>query len=226
MALAVRDPDGEPPGSRLRLVVREADDEGGPAVREASQAAAIAGASRIGEPIAGEIPVIVAPRVLDDIAVLTRAAGAVETGGALVGHLFRDASLNEVFVRITAQVPARHTAATAVRLVFTSDTWRDIQRDTDARANGERLVGWWHSHPVADWEGDTAGGGGGDGEAEALRDCFSEHDIALHRTVFPGAHCVALVANRRAADVVKFSVFGWHQAVLRRRGLFVGAGPA
>ena len=226
MALAVRDPDGRPPESRLRLVVRDVDEANAPVVREAARADAVAGASRLGEPLAGEIPVIAAPRVLDEIVALTQAAGAVETGGALVGHLFRDASMCEVFVRITAQVPARHTEATTVRLAFTADTWRDIQRDTDARGNGERLVGWWHSHPVADWEGDTPGGSGDDGEAAALRDCFSEHDSALHRTVFPGSHCIALVANRLAANVVKFSVFGWHDAVLRRRGLLVGGGPA
>jgi hypothetical protein len=113
-----------------------------------------------------------------------------------------------------------------MRLAFTSDTWRDLQRDTDARAMGERLVGWWHSHPVADWNASRSRGNSDGDETLALRDCFSEHDSALHRTVFPGSHCIALVANRLAADTVKFSIFGWHRAVLQRRGLFVAGVPA
>jgi hypothetical protein len=224
MALAVRDPEGAPSASRLHLVVRDMEDAA--PVQEAALAEAVAGAAPIGEPIPGEIPVVAAPRVLDEIVGLTHAAGAVETGGALVGHLFRDTPMREVFVCITAQVPARHTEATAMRLAFTPDTWRDLQRDTDARAMGERLVGWWHSHPVADWNAGSSGEGSADDETLALGDCFSEHDSALHRTVFPGAHCIALVANRLAADTVKFSIFGWHQAVLRRRGLFVAGVPA
>ena len=226
MALAVRDPDGEAPASRLHLVVREADAPDVPPVRDATLSDAITGATSIGEPIPDEIPVIATPRVIDGIVALTHAAGPIETGGALIGHMFRDASMNEVFVRITAQIPARHTQATATRLAFTADTWRDLQRETDARAMGERLVGWWHSHPVADWHGDDAGSSGDGHEASALHDCFSEHDIAVHRTVFPGAHCIALVANRLAADAVKFSVFGWHHAVLRRRGLLLSGGQA
>jgi hypothetical protein len=225
LALASKDPDGTPPASRLHLAVRDDEPSDAPRVREAALADAIAGAAHIGEPIQDEIPVIVGSRVLDEIVALTHAAGPVETGGGLLGHLLRDASVSTVFARITAQVPV-HGEASATRLAFTSEAWHELQREADARAMRERLVGWWHSHPVADWNGDETGSSDSADDRSAMRDCFSEQDTALHRTVFPGAHCVALVANRLAANVVKFSVFGWHEAVLRRRGLLVSNGPA
>jgi len=217
MALPTRD-DGAPK-SRLSLEVRDISSQS--RLCHASLADAIRNAAVVGEPVAGEIPVVAAASVLDEVSALTHAAGDLETGGVLVGTLLRDPEAFEVFVRVSAQIPARHAEASTVRLAFSAETWHDIQRRLDARGSDERIVGWWHSHPVAGWN--AAGEVGKCSAPGVFDDCFSEHDLALHRTVFPGAHCVALVANRMSSDLVKFSVFGWHHAAIVRRGLYVDA---
>lgn len=205
------------PRSRLALIVEDVS----PALQAMPMAIASLGpeTAAVGESLPGEVPVFVPEDVLAEVVRLTRAAGPVETGGALIGHLRRDPGLRQVFVEITAQIPARHTEASATRLLFTADTWRHLQQALDRRARGEAMVGWWHSHPVHAWcDGTTCAHRNSD-TCGVLQDCFSEHDCAVHRAVFPGAHCVALVANVRSDADVKLSVYGWHAGLLLRRGL-------
>jgi hypothetical protein len=57
-------------------------------------------------------------------------------------------------------------------------------------------------------------------------DFFSAHDHALHRTVFPSAYSIALVANDVATGDVTFSAFGWRDGLLEPRGFHVVATPA
>ena len=219
LAMALPNQDDGAPKSRFSLVVKDVTSQ--IPLRHASLADATCGAAVLGEPVAGEIPVVAAGAVLDEVSALTHAAGDLEIGGVLIGALLRDPDAREVFVRVTGQIPARYAEASEVRLTFSADTWHDIQRQLDARGGDERIVGWWHSHPVAGWN--AADELAERGEPGVFDDCFSEHDLAVHRTVFPGAHCVALVANRMSSSLVKFSVFGWHRAAIVRRGLYVGA---
>jgi hypothetical protein len=159
--------------------------------------------------------------VLDEITALTKQAAPLETGGALVGHLHRDAAARQVFTRVTAQLPAKHTEASAVRLMFTADTWASLRLEIGARRCDELMVGWWHSHPVQEWcrlnqcperEHDACA---------LAKNIFSEHDRAVHRTVFTGAHTVALVANDVSPAAVRFSVYGWSLGMLQARSVFV-----
>jgi hypothetical protein len=175
----------------------------------------------IGQPAAGEVPAFAPARVLDEIAALTKQASPLETGGALVGHLHRDAGAGVVFANISAQLPARHTQASAVRLAFTSDTWHDLLQAIDTRGQGELMLGWWHSHPVREWCRQNQCPEIEHDRCAAAMNLFSEHDRAVHRTVFPGAHAVALVANDVSAADVRFSVYGWSLGVLLARGLHV-----
>jgi hypothetical protein len=159
--------------------------------------------------------------VLDEIAALTRHASPLETGGALVGHLHRDPGARAVFAAVSAQVPARHTLASSVRLVFTSDTWQDLRQALHDRGRGELMLGWWHSHPVHEWCRQDGCEKAEHERCAGAADLFSEHDRALHRTVFPGAHSVALVASHVSAADVRFSVHGWSLGMLVPRGLHV-----
>lgn len=192
-----------------------------PRLREASLDDLTRQSAVIGKPAPDEVPVFAPGLVLDEIAALTKQASPLETGGALVGHLHRDAGAGAVFARILAQLPARHTQASEVRLAFTSDTWHDLRRELDARGEGELMLGWWHSHPVREWyRGEECP----EREHEPCAlgaDCFSEHDRAVHRTVFPGAHAVALVANDVSVADVRFAVYGWSRGMLVPRGLHV-----
>jgi proteasome lid subunit RPN8/RPN11 len=213
-----RSPDGQalrPPGFLVQEVTPT------PVLLEASLGELRRSSVPIGDAAADEAPVFAPRRTVDEIAALTRRAGALETGGALVGHLYRDPAARAVFAIVTDQLPARHTEASAVRLRFTSDTWSDLHRTIDARGRHEVVLGWWHSHPVSEWcRQDRCLESVHDRCASATA-CFSEHDGAVHRTVFPGAHSVAVVASLVSAVDVTFSVFGWSVGMLAPRSLCV-----
>jgi len=192
-----------------------------PALSEASLERLLSRSAAIGRSAPGEVPAFAPAGVLDEITALAKRASPLETGGALVGHLHRDSRARVVFAAVSAQVPARHTQASAVRLAFTSDTWQDLRQTLHTRGRGELMLGWWHSHPVHEWCRRD-----GCGEAEPDRcavavDLFSEHDRAVHRTVFPGAHSIALVASHVSTADVRFSVYGWSLGMLVPRGLHV-----
>ena len=57
-----------------------------------------------------------------------------------------------------------------------------------------------------------------------LRDFFSRDDQALHRTVFPRAYSVALVANDVPDGDLCFSLYGWKQGLITPRGFYIGKG--
>jgi hypothetical protein len=188
-------------------------------INEASLRTFVSESSPHGEIHGQDLPVFLPQSVLDEAEDLGRRAGAVETGGILIGHLRRDAGVPEVFLEVTAQIPARHVVAELSRLTFTPETWTDARAAIDLRGEGEAMCGWWHSHPVKDWCRDCP--------PEKRADCqvgcdfFSEHDRKLHRVVFPGAYSVALVVNEVHPERATLSMFGWRNGLLELRGFHV-----
>jgi proteasome lid subunit RPN8/RPN11 len=170
--------------------------------------------------------------VLDEATTLTLAAGDAETGGFLIGHLHRardpqtsDAA-HDIFVEVTALVPARHTVGARTKLTFTADTWTDARGAIALRGRGEQLLGWFHSHPQVAWC--RAKGCSED----AQRSCpqaasfLSEDDCLLHRTMFPRAFTLALLITHTFAGCVP-ALFGWRQGQIATRGFHVlSATPA
>jgi proteasome lid subunit RPN8/RPN11 len=209
--------DSEPAngGSRLRFTTEEVSSS--LAMKNSSLANVLTRSTLHGAVCANDVPVFVPQRVLDEASALSRDAEAKETGGILIGHLNRDSTVPDVFVEVTAQIHARHTEADLTKLTFTADTWTEVQAAIDLRRRGEIMLGWWHSHPVREWCKDCA--------PERQRVCrmaadfFSAHDQALHRTVFPSAYNIALVANVGAN--LTFSAFGWREGVLEPRGFHI-----
>ena len=55
-----------------------------------------------------DVPAFIPQPLLDGVAAISRAAGALETGGILVGRLHGDEALPEIFVEITGQIPVSH----------------------------------------------------------------------------------------------------------------------
>jgi len=172
----------------------------------------------VGEADADDVRVFVPQRVLEEASALAGEAGANETGGVLIGHVHRDERDGDLFVRVTAQLPARHTESSATRLTFTAATWTDVRGALALRGRGEIMLGWWHSHPVRDWCRECP--------IERQRACalahgfFSEHDRALHRAVFSAAYSVGLVINE-GIDTPTFSMFGWRQGLIEERAFGV-----
>jgi hypothetical protein len=160
-------------------------------------------------------PVFIPERVLEEVKLLTLAAEARETGGILLGLLGRDATRGTLFAEVTGQLPARHTEACATKLTFTPATWTEVQAALELRTRGELMVGWWHSHPVREWCKNCS-------EEKRAACAFakgflSEEDRLLHRTVFPRAYSLALLANDVAAEGPTYSLFGWKAGVLEQR---------
>ncbi len=98
-----------------------------------------------------DMPVFVSRRVLEEAAERTHAEEGTETGGILIGVLWRDPIAGEIFAEITAQIPAEHTSGSNVKLTFTPQTWAAADAALRLRRRGEIYLGYWHSHPVRAW---------------------------------------------------------------------------
>jgi hypothetical protein len=166
-----------------------------------------------------DMPVFVPQSVIHEAVALTHEAGAAETGGVLIGHLYRDARRLEIFAEVTAQIPARHAEQELTRLTFTADTWADVNAALALRGLDELYLGWWHSHPARQWCKDCP--------IENRKRCklsgefFSAQDVALHRCVFPRAYSVALVISDSYATGLTWPMFGWRNGVVLQRGFHV-----
>jgi proteasome lid subunit RPN8/RPN11 len=185
----------------------------GPFVADAGlQAADVAG---------DDVPVFVPRHVIEEALERSRRAGGVEVGGVLVGKLHRDPASGEVFVEITAQVPARHTRERATSLTFTAETWAAVGAAIKLRDQRELAVGWWHFHP--DFCAKCP--------AEARARCtmrsvfFSEEDVRLHRVCFGRAYQVALLVSD-LGDGLAWSAFGWRDGMVVARSFGVTGRPA
>lgn len=169
---------------------------------------------------ADDIPVFVASRVLEEAAAQTREQQGNETGGILIGRLWRDTRAAEIFVEVSAQIPAVCAAGTSVKLTFTPETWTAAAAALHAHGHGEIFLGYWHSHPVREW----CTGKSCTPEAQKTcvyaRDFFSADDIAVMRAAFPRAWCVAIVANDTALGL-SFSMFGNRRGATQPRGFYV-----
>jgi proteasome lid subunit RPN8/RPN11 len=176
-------------------------------------------------PTDDQMPVFVRREVLVEAVRLVGQAGAVETGGVLIGQLHRDSARRELFLEATALIPAEHTRQDAARLTFTAETWAACDAAVTLRGRGEEYVGWFHSHPGHQWcsqcpderrtQCKTAGKSAGD--------FFSIHDEALHRTVFPRAYSIALVLSTNCEAPAKPTcrLYGWRHGMVARRGFHI-----
>ena len=165
---------------------------------------------------AEEDPLVFVPRTLiAEAESLAEDAGEDETGGVLIGHLRRAPGSPEVYLEVTAQIPAPHTRAGLTRLTFTPDTWTAVRAAIDLRARDEIMLGWWHSHSFMKSRCE---------ECDRKTACssslvfMSATDCALHRTVFPRAYSVALVLGATPCRGMEFGLFGWRKGVVARRG--------
>lgn len=170
-----------------------------------------------------DVPVFVPERVLAEGKALARAAGGIETGGVLIGHLFRDSAGTDIFSVITAFIPAQHTIADQSRLTFTAETWSAVSAAVELRGREEILLGHLHSHPF--WCRDCP--------PERRQVCplmrpfFSRDDIALHRTVFAGAFHIAVLLSDLGGDDLCCDMFGWRYGMVMSRSYYLtGSGAA
>ncbi|MCP4896929.1 MAG: hypothetical protein GY906_08130 [bacterium] len=171
-----------------------------------------------GSPHSGDMPVLVPQSILDEVSTLTNETSDREVGGILIGHLCRNTEESQLFAVVTELIQARHTVSESTRLTFTSDTWTDVRAAVDLRKRNELILGWYHSHPIAQWRQSTESD---EGEQHKTLDFFSEYDRALHRTVFAPAYCIALVASHLGENKLSHALYGWRHGLIQARGYHV-----
>jgi hypothetical protein len=168
-----------------------------------------------------DMPVFVSSRVLEEAAERTHAEEGTETGGILIGMLWRDVGTGELFVEVTAQIPAEHTSGNNVKLTFTAETWAAASAALRLRARGEIYLGYWHSHPVREWCKAKECTPEKQRTCHLAKDFFSPDDEAVIRAAFPRAYSVAIVANDKAFTDLTFSMFGNREGITQPRGFYV-----
>jgi proteasome lid subunit RPN8/RPN11 len=164
-----------------------------------------------------DLPVLIRQRVMDEVLAQSRDAGEVETGGVLVGNLCRCSPSGEMFLEVTAQIPARHTESRATRLTFTADSWTAVRAALELRKRNELMSGWWHYHPdfCRQCPEETRR------KCVVSRPFFSTEDIHMHRTVFARAFQVALLVSDHGGETLESSLYGWRHGMVVSRGFHV-----
>jgi hypothetical protein len=174
--------------------------------------------------------VFVPQQILEEATELAEQAAEKETGSLLLGQVHRNSTDADVFVELTAQVPARHTSASAVKLTFTAQTWSAARAALALRNRRELMLGWLHTHPQKHWKLKC----NKDCPPEKRASCplggsvfFSEEDVALQRAIFPRAFCVALLLTV-TDDGMRYAMFGWRDGEVVQRGfdLLPGRDPS
>ncbi len=176
-------------------------------IKPASIERLMGGAILFGTENSHDLPVFFHWRVLEEASIRTRRAGSMETGGVLIGHVCRDADLPELFLEITALIPAR-AKGELTRLSFTPDTWTAVQAAVDRRNREEIWLGWFHSHSFYRQRQDKTKVR----EASARRTAtpfLSEEDCRLHRVCFPRAYGIALLVTDCPRSGMSWTTFGW-----------------
>jgi hypothetical protein len=168
-----------------------------------------------------EMPVFVSRQLLQEAAERTHAEEGRETGGILIGMLWRDAAAGEIFAEATAQIPAEYTSGNNVKLTFTPQTWAAADAALRLRGRGESYLGYWHSHPVKFWCKAKVCTPEKQKSCHLAKDFFSADDKAIMRAAFPRAYSIAIVANDTAFTDLTFSMFGNREGILQPRGFYV-----
>jgi proteasome lid subunit RPN8/RPN11 len=175
------------------------------------------------EPAPDEMPVLIPRRVIDEAVEEAAKEPEREVGGALLGHLRRDAETGEIFLEVTCQVPAQETEATEVSVTFTPATWARVREVIDVRGEGEIFVGWVHSHPFGLCD---------DCPAKPPPECvakvmfFSDDDKFLMELSFPRPFMVGLLCAREpkltaALGHAPVKLYGWRDGEIVSRGFEV-----
>lgn len=73
------------------------------------------------------------------------ATDEVELGGVLIGHVGRDE--RGPWLQIVAVIEGEKANNYGAQVTFTHDTWSHINEVKDRDHPGERIVGWYHTHP-------------------------------------------------------------------------------
>jgi hypothetical protein len=180
------------------------------------------GSLLLGHAQGGDGPVFVHWNVLDEISALTRGASPSEAGGVLLGRLLCDRSIPDLFLEVTAQIPAPADSRID-SLGFTPEVWNAVRVQQRRRGLTDDWVGWWHSHAFYHKVCDHCAKE--KQSCEAIEPALSDKDCHLHRIVFPRAHNVALLVTDAPCMGLSWSLFGWRSGVVANRAFGILNAP-
>lgn len=93
----------------------------------------------------------------------------LEEAGFLAGTVYLDGGRDgRHLLHVTAIIPAERTGATPIEFTFTGESFLRVSEQLAARAQGETLLGWYHTHLFP----------------ATPRSGLSAVDVALHRSTF------------------------------------------
>lgn len=104
-----------------------------------------------------------------------------EVGGVFVG------TFDDRGARVSAALPALRAVGSSAQVTFTHEVWDDVLSAIERDHPGERIIGWYHSHP-------------------GFGIFLSEYDLFLHRSFFSDPRMLALVVDPLAGQS---GWFGW-----------------
>jgi proteasome lid subunit RPN8/RPN11 len=104
-----------------------------------------------------------------------------EVGGMLFGKVSENGA-----AEIVGSIPALTAAAEQISLTFTHDVWADILAKGEKQFPGEKIVGWYHTHP-------------------SFGLFLSEYDEFIQRNFFSSAGQLALVIDPIAGEMGWFA---------------------
>jgi proteasome lid subunit RPN8/RPN11 len=174
-------------------------------------------------PMPEDFPVLIPRHVIDESVDEARRAPDREVGGVLLGHLRRDADTNELYLEVTALVPAEETEATELSVTFTHATWARVREVIGVRGEGEIFVGWMHSHPFRFCQ---------ECPLPVPQECidkvlfYSSDDEFLMELSYPRPFMVGLLAAveprlEAALGHAPVKLFGWKDGLIEARGFEV-----
>jgi hypothetical protein len=105
-------------------------------------------------PVDGEagapVKVLLSAALASDLLVARPLSLEVEEGGFLIGRAYTDADRDGAhIVAITDALTARYTGASLLHFTFTGDSFAEVKQSLRSREQGERIVGWYHTHLFA-----------------------------------------------------------------------------
>lgn len=128
----------------------------------------------------------ISEEILRQIEEHTRSVTDREVGGVLVGTV-GDGSVADT--EIVAAIPALKAVAASANVTFTHDVWEEALGIVDRDHPGQKIVGWYHSHPN-------------------FGVFLSDYDLFIHQNFFPLPGMMALVVDPIRGDLGWFTTVG------------------
>jgi proteasome lid subunit RPN8/RPN11 len=89
--------------------------------------------------------VVMRRSVISDIRAHAKSSPEVEICGVLVGTVYHDT--DGPLCSVTANIRGNHASGRNAQVTFTSETWIGIHKEMEQQFPGQRILGWYHSHP-------------------------------------------------------------------------------